>query len=130
MARPRHTNPTPAELEILQIIWAHGSCTVREVMNRLTAKKPRAYTSVMSLMNVMAEKCLLEQRPEGRAFTYSAKISRQKARSRMLGDLLDRAFDGSANALVAHLLEQAEPSREEMDEINQTISDFVRRKGE
>ena len=129
MARPRHKNPTPAELEVLQIIWEHGSCTVREVMNLLEPTRPRAYTSVMSLMNVMAEKGLLGQRAKGRAFVYSAKVSREKTQSSMLGDLLNRAFDGSANALVAHLLEEAEPSSEELDEIHKTISMFTRKKG-
>ena len=129
MARPRHNNPTPAELEVLQIIWEHGPCTVREVMNLLKSKRPRAYTSVMSLMNVMAEKGLLKQKPKGRAFIYSSKISRDKTQSSMLSDLLNRAFDGSANALVARLLQQAEPNSEELDEIHKTITKFTRKKG-
>ncbi len=129
MARPRHNNPTPAELEVLQIIWEHGPRTVREVMNLLKPKRPRAYTSVMSLMSVMAEKGLLGQKPKGRAFIYSAKVSRDKTQSNMLSDLLNRAFDGSANALVAHLLQQAEPNRAELDEIHKTISEFARKKG-
>jgi len=125
MARPRHKNPTPAELEVLQIIWEDGPCTVREVMNLLEPKRPRAYTSVMSLMNVMAEKGLLNQKPKGRAFIYSARVSRDKTQSSMLSDLLNRAFDGSANALVAHLLQQAEPNSEELGEINKTITRFA-----
>ncbi len=129
MARPRHKNPTPAELEVLQIIWEHGPCTVREVMNLLKPKRPRAYTSVMSLMSVMAEKGLLGQKPKGRAFIYSAKVSRDKTQSSMLSDLLNRAFDGSANALVAHLLQQAEPNSAELGEIHKTISEFARKKG-
>ncbi len=129
MARPRHKNPTPAELEVLQIIWEHGPCTVREVMNLLKPKRPRAYTSVMSLMNVMAEKGLLNQKPKGRAFIYSAKVSRDKIQSSMLSDLLNRTFDGSANALVAHLLQQTEPNSEELDEIHKTITRFTRKKG-
>ena len=129
MARPRHKNPTPAELEVLQIIWEHGPCTVREVMNLLKPKRPRAYTSVMSLMNVMAEKGLLNQKPKGRAFIYSAKVSRDKTQSSMLSDLLNRAFDGSANAMVAHLLQHAEPNSEELDEIHKTIARFTRKKG-
>ena len=128
MVRPRHKNPTPAELEVLQIIWEHGPCTVREVMNLLSPKRPRAYTSVMSLMNVMAEKSLLNQKPKGRAFIYSAKVSRDKTQSRLLSDLLNRAFDGSASALVAHLLEQTEPDSEELDEIHKTISEFAQKK--
>ena len=129
MARPRHENPTPAELEVLQIIWEHGPYTVREVMNLLNPKRPRAYTSVMSLMNVMAEKDLLNQKPKGRAFIYSAKVTRDKTQSSMLSDLLNRAFDGSANALVVHLLQQAEPNSEELDEIHKTITKFTRKKG-
>ena len=129
MARPRHKNPTPAELEVLQTIWEQGPCTVREVMNLLKPKRPRAYTSVMSLMNVMAEKGLLHQKPKGRAFIYSAKVSRDKTQSSMLSDLLNRAFDGSANVLVAHLLQQAEPNCKELDEIHKTITRFSRKKG-
>jgi len=128
MARPRHKNPTPAELEVLQIIWEHGPCTVRGVMNLLSSKRRRAYTSVMSLMSVMAEKGLLSQKPKGRAFIYSAKVSRNRTQSRMLRDLLNRAFDGSASALVAHLLQQAEPDREELDEIHKTITEFAHEK--
>ena len=129
MARPRHENPTPAELEVLQVIWEQGPSTVREVMTVLNSKRPRAYTSVMSLMNVMAEKGLLGQKPKGRAFVYSARISRAKILSRMVSDLLNRAFDGSASALVTHLLEQADPDNKELDEIQSTITEFERKKG-
>ncbi len=129
MARPRHNNPTPAELEVLQIIWEHGPSTVREVMNFLEPSRPRAYTSVMSLMNVMTEKGLLNQKSKGRAFIYSAKVSRDKTQSSMLSDLLDRVFDGSANALVAHLLQQAESDSEELSEIHKTIAEFTQKKG-
>ncbi len=128
MARPRHKNPTPAELEVLQIIWEHGPCTVREVMNLLSPKRPRAYTSVMSLMNVMAEKGMLKHKAEGKAFVYSEKVSRDKTQSRMLGDLLSRAFDGSASALVTHLLRQAKPNSEELEEIHKTITEFTRKR--
>ena len=130
MARPRHTNPTPAELEVLQIIWEHEPCTVREVMNKLKSTRPRAYTSVMSLMNVMADKGLLDQKPKGRAFIYSAKVSRDQTQSSMLSDLLNRAFDGSANSLVAHLLEQTGTDSVELDEIQKTIVRFTEKKGD
>ncbi len=80
-------------------------------------------------MNVMAEKDLLNQKPKGRAFIYSAKVSRDKTQSRLLSDLLNRAFDGSASALVAHLLEQTDPDSEELDEIHKTISEFTQKKG-
>jgi len=128
MARPRHENPTPAELEILQVIWQRGPSTVREVMNVLNGRKRRAYTSVMSLMTVMAEKGQLRQRPRGRAFVYSARISQARAQSRMVRDLLQRVFDGSASTLVTQLLQQAEPDSEEMKEIRKIIVEFEQKK--
>jgi len=128
MARPRHENPTPAELEILQVIWEQGPSTVREVMNVLNGRKRRAYTSVMSLMTVMAEKGQLNQKPRGRAYIYSAKISRAKAQSRIVRDLLRRVFDGSASSLVTQLLQQAEVDSEEMEEIRKTIAEYEQKK--
>jgi len=129
MARPRHESPTPAELEVLRVIWERGPSTVREVMTALNQERPRAYTSVMSLMNVMAEKGLLGTKPEGRAFVYSAKISQARTQSEIVKDLLGRVFDGSACALVTHLLEQAKPDSKELEEIRKTISEFARKKG-
>jgi predicted transcriptional regulator len=129
MARPRHENPTPAELEVLQVIWEQGPSTVRQVMTALNQERPRAYTSVMSLMNVMLEKGLLRQKPRGRAFVYSAKISQAGTQSQIVSDLLSRVFDGSASSLVTHLLEQAKPDSEELNQIRKTISDFARKKG-
>ncbi len=129
MARPRHVNPTPAELEVLQFVWEHGPSTVREAMNALNQQRPRAYTSVMSLMSVMAEKGLLRRKPKGRAFIYEAALGRDGTRSQILKHLLSQVFDGSASALVAHLLQQAEPSQEELDEIRKTINGFEREKG-
>jgi predicted transcriptional regulator len=82
----------------------------------------------MSLMSVMAGKGLLNQKPKGKAFVYSAKVSRDKTQTRMLGDLLNRAFGGSASALVTHLLQQAKPNSEELEEIHNTIGDFIRKR--
>jgi predicted transcriptional regulator len=130
MVRPRHENPTPAELEVLQVLWERGPSTVREVMTVLNEERPRAYTSVMSLMNVMVEKGLLRQKPKGRAFEYWAKVSQDKIQSRMVRELLGRAFDGSASALVAHLLEGAKPAPEELEEIRRAIAEYTHRKGE
>jgi len=129
MARPRHENPTPAELEVLQVIWDQSAGTVREVMTVLNRVRPRAYTSVMSLMNVMVEKGLLKQTQKGRAFVYWAKVSQEHTQSRLLQDILTRAFDGSAKALVTHLLQQAKPDQAELDEIQKTIQDFERKEG-
>jgi len=129
MARPRHEKPTPAELEVLQVIWQQGPSTVREVMNILNKHRPRAYTSVMSLMETMAKKGQLGQKRRGRAFVYSAKLSRRKALSDMVKDLVSRAFDGSASSLVAHLLEHSTPDDDELAEIRKVIAEFSKKGG-
>ena len=88
---------------------------------------PVAYTSVMSLLNVMADKGLLERKPQGRAFLYTPARAREETLSGLVGDLLERAFAGSANALVTHLLAEAQPSEHELDEIHKLIEAFRQR---
>jgi BlaI family transcriptional regulator, penicillinase repressor len=123
MPRPSHDQPTPGELEILKILWDVGPLSGRDVMERLNEDgRGRAYTSVTSLMNVMVEKRLLKRKPDGRAFVYSAAVPRKKALGNLLNDLIGRAFEGSANDLVAHLLNETQLSNEELTEIRKTIS--------
>ena len=74
MPRPKSDHPTPGELEALKILWEHGPSTVRQVMERLNEDRPRAYTSVMSLLGVMADKGLLNRKPQGRAFVYEPAV--------------------------------------------------------
>ena len=130
MARPRHEHPTPGELEILQVLWDRGPCTVRETMDVLNRSRRRAYTSVMSLMDIMFRKRLLKRVPKGRAFVYTPSATRSKTLSGMVGDLLNRAFDGSASAMVAHLLKGTDPSQDELEEIHKTIATYRKRQGD
>ncbi|MDZ4684589.1 MAG: BlaI/MecI/CopY family transcriptional regulator [Planctomycetaceae bacterium] len=125
MARPKAPHPTPAELEILKLLWESGPLTVREVLDHLNHIGPvRAYTSVMSLLNVMADKDLLDREPEGRAFRYRPKVERRSTLSGLIGDVWQRAFAGSTSALVAHLLEQTQPTPEELAEIRKALEQF------
>ncbi len=124
MGRPKHQNPTPGELEILSTLWERSPLTVREVREVLNRRRPRAYTSVMSLLNVMTEKGLLIRKPSGRAFVYLPKAGRTKTMRRMLADLLGRAFEGSASLLVTHLLEEASPNTEELAVIRRTLAEY------
>ena len=128
MPRPRSENPTPGELEVLQVLWRRGPCTVRQVMEELNHGRKRAYTSVMSLLNVMTEKQLLTRKPQGKAFLYSARIKEQPTLRKMVVDLVDRAFHGSAGQLVAHALEQTKPSPDELDKIHKLINQYRSRK--
>ncbi len=130
MPRPRSEHPTPGELEVLQIVWRRGPSTVRQVLEELNRARPRAYTSVMSLLNVMVDKKLLRRKPHGRAFVYSARVQEQPTLREMVGDLVERAFGGSAGQLVAHALEQTDPSPQELDEIRRLIDAYRSRREE
>jgi len=126
MPRPKSERPTPGELEVLNILWQRGPLTVREVLEVLNQRRRRAYTSVMSLLNVMTDKGLLKRRPQGRAFVYQAKVAQDKTLGQMIEDLLGRAFGGSASALVAHLLDRSNPTPAELEEIRRTIDEHLK----
>ena len=130
MARPKREYPTPGELEVLKILWGRGPSTVREVMEVLNRRRQRAYTSVMSLLGVMTDKGLLRREPKGRAFLYEVRVAREKTLGRMVQDLLGRAFEGSAAALVAQLLDQASPTPRELQEIRSAIDQYRKQQGE
>ena len=129
MPRPKKEQPTTGDLEVLKVLWDRGPSTVREVMGVLNAVRPRAYTSVMSLLNVMTDKQLLVREPQGRAFVYRPKTDRDKTLRRLVGDLLGRAFEGSTSQLVSHLLDQTRPSAEELAEIRRTIEEYQQQRG-
>jgi predicted transcriptional regulator len=99
-------------------------------MEVLNVARPRAYTSVMSLLNVMADKGLLVREPQGRAFVYRPKTDRDRTLSKMVGDLLGRAFEGQASRLVAHLLDQSQPTSEELAEIRRLIEEYQDQRGD
>lgn len=127
MARPRHEQPTPAELEVLKILWERpGPSSVRDVLEAVNgqADPPRAYTSVMSLLNVMTDKGLLRRSPHGRAFVYEPVAPREQTLRSLLGETLNRVYDGSASLLVAHLLDQSRPTADELDQIRSLLDAY------
>jgi BlaI family penicillinase repressor len=126
MPRPKSPYPTPAELEVLHVLWAQGPSTVREVMAALP--KERAYTSVMSLLNVMTDKLLVTRVPEARAFRYSPRFRPDQTQKTIVKDLLERVFAGSASTLVARLLEQSKPTRQELDAIHRLIEEYAKQR--
>jgi predicted transcriptional regulator len=130
MARPPHEQPTPGELEFLKILWQIGApASVRDVMARLnaTSDTPRAYTTVMSLLNVMTEKGLVRREPAGRAFVYEPVEPKDRTLREIVGETVDRVFCGSASQLVAHLLDQARPSEDELAAIRSLIEQYEAR---
>lgn len=124
MARPRQNHPTPGELDVLNILWDRGPSTARQVWTELNEKRPRHYTSVNSLLNIMAEKGLVTRQSDRRAFVYEARIEREKTQGQLVRDLVRRVFEGSPSDLVLQVLGECNPSQEELDEITKVIRHY------
>ena len=110
-----------------KILWdRRGPTSVRDVLEAVNRETdpPRAYTSVMSLLNVMTDKGLLRRSPHGRAFLYEPVSPREQTLRSLLGETLKRVYNGSASLLVAHLLDQSKPSCDELDQIRTLIDDY------
>ena len=117
--------PTDAELEILGVLWDRGPCTVRDVAEALG--RGHAYTTVLKLLQIMAEKRLVHRRESGRLHIYTAARSRDQTQRHLVRDLLQRAFRGSAARLVLHALATGRTSPDELKEIRQLIEKHRRR---
>jgi len=117
MGRPSSKHPTELELEILKILWRGGPLPVREVRDALATVRKLAYTSVMTVMNIMVDKGYLSRKKEGASYVYRPRVTERGTARRMLSDLVDRVFDGSAAAVMVNLLESAELDETELREL-------------
>jgi predicted transcriptional regulator len=115
--------PTEAELAILHVLWTTGPATVREVHHALSSKQI-GYTTVLKQMQVMAEKGLLERSERFRSHVYGASLPREQTQQQLAGNLLQRAFDGSAKNLVLGALSSQKVSAAELAEIRQILDRF------
>ena len=129
MPRPRTEHPTPGELDVLNILWDRGPCTARDVWTVLNERRERHYTSVNSLLNTMADKGLLTRHSDQRAFLYETNIAKEETQSQLVKDLVGRAFEGSPSGLVLQVLDQCDPSLEEMDQIAKMIRQYRKQQG-
>jgi predicted transcriptional regulator len=118
--------PTPAELEILAVLWRRRSATVRQVREELERSRPIGYTTVLKLLQIMTEKGLVERAGEGRAHVYRPAAGREETQGRLVEDLVDKAFGGSASELVMRALSRRAATREELEEIRSMIEKFQR----
>jgi predicted transcriptional regulator len=116
--------PTPAELAILQILWRDGPQTVREVFDSLKDDRATGYTTTLKLLQIMTEKGLVTRQEVGRAHVYRARQTEDQAQRRIVGDLLDRVFDGAAQKLVMHALTSRKASAEELSEIRRLLDEL------
>ena len=123
MARQREAAPRPteAELEILGILWKHGPSTVRTVHETLSESRAVGYTTVLKLLQIMAEKGLVRRDESDRAHIYAAKAPAEVTQRRLVADLLDRAFSGSAARLVQQALSSRRASPAEIARIRELL---------
>src|SRR5579864_3258326 len=101
--RRRLLDLAPLELDCMNTLWPIGEGTVREIRDLLAARRPRAYTTIMTIMDRLARKGVVERVKAGRAFVYRPRLSVEEARAQALGQVLDNFFGGSKEALIAQL---------------------------
>jgi predicted transcriptional regulator len=123
MAKTR-PHPTSAELAILGVLWAQGPSTVRQVHETLAEDRETGYTTTLKLMQIMAEKGLVTRDESARTHVYAARVTRGDTQRQLVNDLVDRAFGGSAAALVMQALSAHSASPDELAEIQQLIKDY------
>jgi BlaI family transcriptional regulator, penicillinase repressor len=116
--------PTPSELEILGVLWELGPSTVREVQHELETRRPTGYTTVLKLLQIMTDKGLVRRDESERAHVYSPGVPRENTEQQIVGDLLDRAFGGSAERLVMRALSSRPATPEELDRIRKLIDEI------
>jgi predicted transcriptional regulator len=121
--------PTDGELAILRVLWARGPSTVREVHEVLLASKDTAYTTVLKMLTIMAEKGLVARDESERSHRYEAVHGESRVQGSLVKDLLDRAFDGSALQLVQRALDARPADPGELEAIAELIARARARKG-
>jgi predicted transcriptional regulator len=114
--------PTDAELNILRVLWADGPSTVREVMQALDADQ--GYTTVLKHLQIMLDKGLVTRDESGRAHVYAAATQEADTQQRLVEDLLDRAFSGSAETLVMRALSSEAVTEEELEDIRALLDEM------
>jgi len=122
MAPRRTTQPTAAELEILQVVWARGSASVREVFETLGEEREVGYTTVLKLMQIMHGKDLLTRDASARSHRFSATLEREDTQKDIVGNLIAKAFGGSAANLVEAVLAHAKSSKSELAAIHSLLA--------
>jgi BlaI family penicillinase repressor len=120
--------PTDAELEILTVLWSNGPATVRDVHDVISRRRPAQYSTVLKFMQIMAEKGLVRRDERERAHVYEVAKPREWTQRQLAGHLLERAFSGSAKALLMGALSARKATKEELAEMRKLLDEY--RKGE
>lgn len=130
MTRRQDLTLAPQELAVMKVIWRSGTATVRDVYEALRRKRPVAYTTVMTTMNILETKGFLQKKRVDRAYAYTPARSRQQVVGAMVRDFVNRVFDGSVQPLMLHLAASETLSAEERAELRRLIDEAAPRRKE
>jgi predicted transcriptional regulator len=120
----QNIKPTESELEILNILWSKGACTVRDVHEVLEQNKDAGYTTTLKLMQIMHDKNLLTRDASARSHVYSANVSQEKTQGQLVKKLIDNVFNGSAAQLVMQALGNHKTDKKELEEIRMYLKEM------
>src|SRR5262245_17253901 len=126
--RPRKTELTNHELQIMKVIWERGSATVRDVYEELLKKRKIAYTTVMTVMGVLEQKGRLKKSASGRAHVYRPAQPQSEVMGSMVRDFIGRVFNGMAQPLLVHMLEDGKITENELDELKKLLREKRRKR--
>ena len=127
MKQDSKSNPTPAELAILQVLWSRGPSTVREIHEVLAREKDVGYTSALKFLQIMTAKGLVTRTEDQRAHVYSAQQPAEKTKQQFAADVLKRVFHGSASQLMQHALSGRRGSKQEIEEMRRMLDEYERK---
>ena len=123
MARPASIHPTDFELAVLKVLWQDSPQTVRSIRERLAKNgRDNAHTSVITMLNIMVDKEYLDKNKEGKSYLFWPIVSQNDVLQKMLGDMVNRAFDGSAKSLMLNLIDAEDIDRAELLELRKRIN--------
>jgi BlaI family penicillinase repressor len=124
VAKNGNFRPTDRELTILGILWDNGPCTVRQVNEIMSKNANTGYTTTLKLMQIMTEKGLLLRDDSQFKHVFRPGVTEEKAQKQLVGDLLDKAFSGSAEKLVVRALSTKKVSSKELEKIKKMIEEI------
>ncbi len=105
----------------MKVVWEFGTATVRDVYETLLTRRKIAYTTVMTMMKIMEDKKYLKRQLEGRAYVYEGTRPKKQMIREMVSEFINRVFNGSAEPLVAHLVEERRLSDKELKQITKMV---------
>jgi predicted transcriptional regulator len=121
--KPKSSTLTPQELEIMKVVWQKGEATVRDVYEDLLERRKIAYTTVLTMLNVLETKGHLRKRQDDRAFVYRPTKPEATVVRSMVREFVDRLFDGAAEPLVVHLVKDRHLTRKELEDLARHIEE-------